>query len=198
MSKKGMQDFTRYIEAGTETEIDINGDYFHVFESDTDITLQFDEGQRIKRKAGQGGSVFEYEKVTISSEVTQTVRISVGFGTVTDTANGASSGGGGVSGDVNATIKTANAIKQYGDQTVNAGVSIKVLSANNNRKEAVIVSNANNPDFVRLGTSLVDGSTGIPIDAGGSFTINATSEVWIHNTSPNTAATVHVFETELI
>ncbi len=189
--KQGMKDFTVTIEAGSEQQIDIHGNYFHVLESTTEVGIQFDEGQRIKRKAGQGGSASsEYEQVTISSSVLQTVRISLGYGTVQDnTAN--------VTGNVTANWTASNSTQSGSDVTILAGSSVQVVAANTKRQTVIIMNSPENENTVRLGDNTVNANSGLPLSIGGSASLDCQTAFSVFN-GGDTDALIHVLELEVL
>ncbi|MFC3151798.1 hypothetical protein ACFOEK_12230 [Litoribrevibacter euphylliae] len=193
-AKLGMKDFVLTLTAGVEQLVDWRGNAFHIFEADTDVTLNFNEsGERIKRKAGQGGNATrEYDRVIITSAVDQQIRISLGYGGVNDnTAQ--------VTGNVTASWAASNNSKVTGDVVIPPETAAQVIGANVNRQSLAIMSNEDNLSSVRLGTdNTVNGSSGLPIQIGATASMNAKNAFWVYNPHTTESVTIHVLETEII
>lgn len=188
--RHGMNDFVKVLTAGVPQFIDWNGDAFHVLESTTYVTLRFDEGgQKIKRKAGQGGSApTEFGRVEVVSEVDQTVRISVGYGSVQDsTAN--------VTGNVTATWASSNSNPDAGDVVIPSGQTVQVIGANTKRQKLHIFAGENNIQNLRVGGPLTDATHGGILAPGGNGVLETEAAIYVFN--PGAAPeTVSIIEME--
>lgn len=190
-NKKGvMRDYTFTLTAGQELERNIPGNWFHVIDSDSDIQIRFDDGDTITRSEGMGGSA-EYEKVTIISAAAQTVKVSLGYGFVTD-------GRATVNESINTTIEPSNSSQGKAEVVVGAGLTVALVGANINRKELRVGIKSTEANGVYVGDSGIGAAKqGGYIEEGSVDYIAIESALYAYNAGAG-SITVNLMELERI
>lgn len=140
---KSMRDYKFTLAAGQERDLNVEGDWFHVLEASGVIGIKFDQGVRIDRSEGQGGSRL-YEKVSVYSPIAQTVTLSLGYGQETDARAT-------VNATINTTIAPTDTVTPFAEVTILAGATTLLAAANANRKELRIGVKSTEANGVYIG-----------------------------------------------
>jgi hypothetical protein len=103
-------DKTFTLTAGETKYLDVEGNFYYIRSaSGGPVQLRFDLGQSITRKAGEGASVPQYSRIDITSDIAQTIIITLGFGTAITLGSGSVVGNRVGQGEVHTLASTGTA-----------------------------------------------------------------------------------------
>ena len=173
------RDYTRSLLAGVPQRIAVAGDYFQIIKSVSDVMLTFDDQVSITRRQGTGGPT-QYNSVTLTSAVDQSVTVSLGY---IDGLSPYDNNPNFAQATINASINVGANLGNGARVTIAAGASAEVFPASATRLGWVLVIPETAADGLRIGSPGISAATGIPI----LFGTRKVSE----NISPRGA--VHIF-----
>lgn len=185
---KSMRDYKFTLLAGQERDLNVEGDWFHVLDANGTIGIRFDQGVRIERQEGQGGSRL-YEKVSVYSSTAQTVTLSLGYGQETDARAS-------INATINTTIEPSDTLNPLAEVSIGAGATVLLSAANANRKElriGVKSSEANGVYIGDIGTGAV--TPGGYIEEGSVEYVGTEAAVYGYNSGAG-SIDVNVLELE--
>jgi hypothetical protein len=160
---RSMKDYVLSLLPNVPQTVNTEGNYYHVQQASDAVQLSFGQNAKVTRYQTQGGEQ-DYNEVEIVSGVPQTVIISLGFGTVTDSR--ATLSGAGLSVDIGGNTS----INRLGSIAIPADTEVLIAAANVNRKELRI----NIPDSESGGVDI--GSAGMNSSARGGYLIEGSTE----------------------
>jgi hypothetical protein len=175
-----MQLYPVALSAGIPKTLAVPGDFFHIFAAADPLEIGFDEGKRDAVEKGVGARVY-YERIELYSATSQTVRVYLGFGYVTDSRAS-------VNATINTTIAPANTNTQLAEVSVPAGGSAKIADANADRKELRVSIKSTETGGVYLGDATIANNEGGWLEAGMVDYIATQAETWAFN--PGAAAVI--------
>lgn len=179
MSKQQYRDYPFSLAAGIPRTVNVQGDYWQVIKASSEITLQFDEGDRINRTQGTGGPA-TYQRVTITSAVDQpAVVVSLGLTNGKTPYDARAT----FDGTLNVSTDLPTVQQPITDVTIAAGAS-QLLAAVDATRTALIVRMPDDASGdVRLGDSSVAANKGIRIGAGDAAELTGGAAIYGYNTS---------------
>lgn len=160
------------LEAGEPSNVAITGNYFRVLTADEGFQVRFSgNGITTDILAGLGLSVSQFDGVTLTSAVTQSITIAVGFGSVDDSRLAGQV-------DLNGALQMINT----GAQSTNIGkitvtdTATLIRPEQAQRRSLLMRVDA---DCYYGNDSSVTTSTGFKIPAGGNFTIETIQDAYL-------------------
>lgn len=185
---RGLRDYKLALDAGIPQTLNVQGDYYHVLVATSDVTIKFDEGAALTRSVGQGGEQ-DYSRVTIVSTVNQSVVVSLGYGSLSDSRSN-------VSATINTTIAPSNKLNPKAEIVIGAGATVLLAAANANRKELRIGVKSTEANGVYIGDISAGAATpGGYIEEGSVEYVNCEAAVYGYNAGAG-AITVNVLDLE--
>ena len=185
-----IRDYSLTFVGGDTQSLQVAGNFFRVLEAANAIQVEFDDSPKVTREEGQA-QIGDYTSIRITSAAPQSIRVSAGFGNVTDnrqTVNVA----------VTTNLDPAAVVNDITEVTVAAGATALVLAANVDRKRCMFQSSMNNDPTIiaRLGGATVSATKGLEFVAGVSTPhFMSTAAYYVHN--PGAAAIkIMVYEDE--
>jgi len=157
----GLRDYTKRMKAGIPAEIVVAGDYFMVQLASSPITAHFNSGAEVRRGAGEGVPVL-YENVMLTSDVDQTVVVSLGYTLGATPVNSRPI----QTGDIIVEAKIASVVNDLDDKVCPPGVPTMIAAASANRTELNIQIPFDAGDGIRIGSASVDSTRGLKAYAG--------------------------------
>ena len=187
-NKPDLKDFQVHLSSPKPVRIIAQGENFHVIKALAPVGLKFNDKPLLTRAQGQGGQVKGgYKELWISSDVAQTVVISLGYGRVYDNSVSVT---GMPPVQVEATVAAASTSGNPINIALAAGQSVEVLPANEKRHSASIVRGESDLYNVKLAYgSAVNAQNGIPFSPQATANVESKSSVWAYNHS---AVTQHI------
>lgn len=188
--QRGMTPIRVTLTAGVPQRFGVEGDYVHVITAPvTDLTLRFDNGEKVPMYEGVGFRRY-YKEIELESATGQSVIVLAGFGSVFDgraTANV----------NVTATVAAGNTINNGGDVATVSGAATQLLAADTTRTYALIGNASTNTVTVRIGTATVDATHGIPLEPGETLSIATTAAIYAYQASGG-AVTVNALSVQQV
>ncbi len=191
--KVSYRDYNLSLLAGQPREINVGGNYWQIISQSVsaDLLLEFDEVDRITRRAGSGGPS-QYQRVRITSAVDQSVVISLGY-----------TGGGNpydrspvtIGGTINVADAVPSSNATIADAVVTAGAQAIVVAANANRRTALIKLVTDVPLGVRIGDSATAAARGYQMDTGDTASIDGTAAIYVFNPNAVSVTLAVTFQT---
>lgn len=172
---RGLKEFSFTCGAGESRTLPIGGDWCQVHECDASGALiAFDEVPSGRWYEGQGRRVY-YDKVRVTSDTAQTVKLLLGFGHATDARAV-------VNANVDTTIEPGNTIDDGGDVVCGAGARTLLLAADPGvRRYAILKNVSSNSITVRIGTVAVGAANGVPLEPGETLPYGTDAAVYAWN-----------------
>jgi hypothetical protein len=169
-------DYSHTFTGPGEIEIQARGKYVRVLDAPSgSVGVKLDSDSEVLRDPGQEVPRLEgFQRVRLSSQVAQTVRVSVSDVPQAD-------GRQNVGLTVSATVAGATAITPLAVVTVPAGNKAKIADANADRIELRIGIASDQPGAVYIGDSTVVAGTGGILEPGMVDYPATTAEVWAYN-----------------
>lgn len=189
-----IRDYKLYLQAGVPRALSVEGSFYNVLSAVGTIGLQFDESTVVTRSAGMSGLGADYERVTVTSAIDQTVIICLGYGELSDNKIT-------LSNETVAAIAPTitNASGLHDDVSVPPLTTFKLLDANLSRKEVTIFSLASNLADCRVGfNNTTNANRGGVIVPEGVATLATTSEIWVYNPHATQSAIFAILESEVL
>lgn len=189
-----IRDFRIHLQAGVPRSLNVDGSFYNVLSADGTVELQFDESTKVTRSTGMSGTGANYERVTVTSAIDQTVVLCLGHGAVSDNKITLSDE------SVKAVGSTVpNSSGLIDDVTVPANTTFKIMDANPSRREVSIFSLASNLPDCRIGfNNTTSANRGGVIVPEGVATLATTSEIWVFNPHLTESATFAILESEVL
>jgi hypothetical protein len=179
-----MRDFNLALVEGVERVVDVQGSWFHVQKTQSKIQLQFNESPFVVREEGQGGAR-DYNRVTILSETTQNVILSLGFGQETDARVKLT--------NISATVSAAETAGNPITLVLSAGQTAQLLPRNSARKSAYIVRGENDLYNIKIAYKTAQNAQdGLFFAPQSSVNVEAKEAVFVHNHSDFTQSVVAI------
>lgn len=174
--RRGMTPVRVTLSAGVPQRWPIDGDYFHVLTAPVaDLIARFDDGEPVPVYAGLGFRRY-YQSMQLESATGQSVIVLAGFGSVADARATANV-------NVSTTVEPGNTGDNGGDVVCGAGAATQLLTADADRLIAYITNSSTNTVTVRIGTSAVSATNGIPVEPGVTQPYPSTSAIYAWNPS---------------
>lgn len=180
------RDYRLSLIANQPQEINVGGNYWQIISqtASADITLEFDDKDRISRRSGTGGPSV-YQRVRVQSTVDQVVVISLGYtGGMAPYDRSVATFGG----TLNLSYAVPSATTDVPDVSV-PGTGTAALTANNANRRGVTIHNpSTSAGPVRIGGGSVGAARGHMLEPGADITIEGTQGVSAYN--PNASPVV--------
>lgn len=172
--QRGMTPIRSTLAAGVPQRFEISGDYVHVLTAPVDdLTVRFDSGEPVPMFKGLGFRRY-YGELELESATGQAVVVLAGFGSVADAR---------ASANVNVTTNIApgNTIDDGGDVVCVHQAATPLIGADPDRLYVLLANVSSNTITVRVGTSGVGPSTGVPLEPGVTLPYPTTAAVYAWN-----------------
>lgn len=164
--------------AGVPKQFTIAGDYFHVLTAPVDdLTVRFDNGEPVPVYKGVGFRRY-YAELELESATGQAIVVLAGFGSVAD-------GRANANVNVSTTIAPGNTNDDGGDVSCTHAAATQLLAADDDRLYALIANPSSNTITMRIGSSGVDGTSGVPLEPGTTLPYPSTAAIYAYNPDPD-------------
>jgi len=192
-NQRNFRSYKYILDAGQHVTADIDGNMFAVITASSKLSLSFDESNTLKdMQQGMGGEFGSpYNKVTIKTDVPQTIVLVLGFGRLNDSRSEASTG------DTNISVDKANTIGNKGTVVIPAGQASQIIAANTTRLETRLNIKDTEPGGVYLGASGVTAATGGYLDVGQTEYMSGSFAIFAFNDNPDPVS-VSVIDTRKV
>ncbi len=175
MKLRGLKEFSFTVPAGETRGLDIEGDWCQVQESDASgCIISFDQSPSGRWYEGQGRRVY-YEKVSVFSDTSQTVKLLLGFGHATDARAV-------VNASVTTNIAPGNTLTPLEDVSCVAGAATSIAAADTDRLGVIIHNPSDNTHTLRIGDAGVTATKGVALEPGETLPIASTAQIFAWNT----------------
>lgn len=189
-ANSNFRDYVYPLQAGVPETITVRGDYWQLVEAPGGpVSIDFEQGVKIKRKAGSGGPA-RYERVTLVSAVSQTVRISLGNTDGRLPYDRTTLDGQAIS---VAVIPSANATSTPTDVEIPPGGQVPLVTANPDRLELRVEIPPDAYGLIRIGDATCSASIGGRFYPGSVEFLAGQQAFWAFNPQPE-PVTVSILE----
>lgn len=171
-----MRPYIYNLTANDPVKVSVKGNFYRITEGTAPVKVREDHSAVnaiLKRGQGIKSDKAEFNMITLTSEVDQTVEIFIGFGQMFDDRVSGAIDAAGLVSVVN--LGGSSYSENFGLYAA-AGVALKILPENIDRVSATVYADI---DFTYSGTE-ASAQNGIPYSAGGLLTIENTAELWIY------------------
>lgn len=179
MANQQYRDYRFALAAGVPVTIGVTGDYWQVMKASDEVTIQFDEGDKIGRAQGTGGPA-KYSKVTITSATDQTTVV-LALGLIAGKTPYDSRAT--FSGTLNVSTNLPTVQQPITDVTIAAGASALLAAADSTRTALVVRMPDDAAGDIRLGDSSVAVNKGLRAGAGDAASISGGAAIYAYNAS---------------
>ncbi len=153
--------------ANETKEFNIPGNAFAVLKSGGLLTFSFNEEKGIPVESRFGFNVSQYNKVSVTSDVNQTVQIVLGYFNAVG---------------LNGNPPPPNSYDSVPDVSVPANSSVLIYTGAGNINAVVVHNSTANSSSFRVGSSLVTATRGYELEPGASISFDCTDSLYAFNT----------------